>query len=99
MKKRKIESAMAYPKYCENTYSIDHLKIGEATHDLDDYELLLAKHGIGQMYNRINIDKSLTHKCNVLYNLLNPILFVCINTLNGREKIISSLTILMDKPT
>ena len=35
-KKRKSESAKADPEDCENTYGIDHLKIGEANHDLDD---------------------------------------------------------------
>ena len=35
VKKRKSESAKADPKDCENYYGIDHLKIGEDTHDLD----------------------------------------------------------------
>ena len=33
VKNHKSESMKAYPKYCESTYGIDHLKIGEATHD------------------------------------------------------------------
>ena len=36
VKNHKSESMKAYPKYCESTYGIDHLKIGEATHDWDD---------------------------------------------------------------
>ena len=35
VKKRNSESAKADPKYCENTYGIDYLKIGGATPDLD----------------------------------------------------------------
>ena len=35
-KRRNSESAKLDPEDCENTYGIDHLKIGEATHDLDD---------------------------------------------------------------
>ena len=37
-KKHKSASAKADPKDCENTYGIDHLKIGEANHDSDDPE-------------------------------------------------------------
>ena len=36
VKKYKSERAKAVPKDSENTYSIYHLKIGEATNDLDD---------------------------------------------------------------
>ena len=36
VKKRKSESAKADPKDCENTYGIEHFKIGEATHDSND---------------------------------------------------------------
>ena len=36
VKKYKSESAKAVPKDCENSYGVYHLKIGEATHDLDD---------------------------------------------------------------
>ena len=38
VKKRKSESAKVDPKDCENTYGIDHHKIGEASHYLDDSE-------------------------------------------------------------
>ena len=32
----KSESAKSDPEYVENTYGIEHLTIGEATHGLDD---------------------------------------------------------------
>ena len=51
------------------------------------------------MENKINNDKSLTHECNLLSNILNPmkrtksknshyspILQGCMNTLSGKEK-------------
>ena len=37
-KKRKSESAKADPAGMDNTYGIDHLTIGESSHDSDDYE-------------------------------------------------------------
>ena len=52
---------MADPEDYENTYGIDHIKIGEAKHDLDGSEWLLAQRMIGQMENKINNNKSLTH--------------------------------------
>ena len=65
-KTRKTESAKAEPEDFGNTYGIDHLKIGEAKHDSDESELLLAQHRIFQMGNKINNNKILTHECNVL---------------------------------
>ena len=56
----------------ENTYGIDHLTIGEATHGSDDSKWILAQRIIDQMENNINNDKNLTRECNVLSNLLNP---------------------------
>ena len=38
IKKQNSESANSDPKDCENNYGIDHLIIGEATHDSDDSE-------------------------------------------------------------
>ena len=73
VKKRKSESAKADPKDCENTYGIDCLKIGEATHDSYDPKWIFAERRISQMTNRINNNKSLTHECNLLFNLLNPL--------------------------
>ena len=64
---------MEDPEDCENTYGIDHLKIGKAKHDSDDSEWILTQRRIGHMGNKINNDKSLTHECNVLSNLLNTI--------------------------
>ena len=34
----KSESAKSDPEYVENTYGIEHLTIGEATHGLDEPE-------------------------------------------------------------
>ena len=59
--KHNNESAKVYPEDCDNIYGIDHLKIGEAKHDLDDSKRLVTRHSIGQMANKINKDKSLTH--------------------------------------
>ena len=69
--------------YC--TYCINHLNLTENSHELEndyvhesdndsvhDSELILAQSRIGQMENKINKDKSITHECNVLTNLLNP---------------------------
>ena len=67
----KSESAKKYPEGVENTYGIDHLKIAEATHVSDDYEWIIAQRMTGHMEDNINNDKSITHKCNVLSNILN----------------------------
>ena len=61
VKKRKSESAKADSKDFENNYGIDHLKIGEATHNLDDFKLLFAQRRIVQMENKKGNNKSLTH--------------------------------------
>ena len=71
-KKRKSEIAKAYTAGVVNTYGIDHLTIGEAIHSSDESEWILAQRRICQMINKINNNKSLTHECNVLYNILNP---------------------------
>ena len=70
---RKSESAKLDPEDVGNAYGIDHLKIGEAKHDLYDSKLILAQRRIFHMENKINNDKSLTHECNVLTNIFNPI--------------------------
>ena len=72
VKKSNSESTKADPKDWENTYGIDHLKIGEATPNSDDSKWLIAQLRIGQMKNKVNNEKSLTHECNVLSNILNP---------------------------
>ena len=71
-KKRKSESAKEDQEDRENTYGIYQLTIGKATHSLDDPKWLLAQRKIGQTEDNINNYKSLTHECNVIYNILNP---------------------------
>ena len=61
IQKINIEITKVDLKDCENNYGIDHLKIGEATHNLDDFKLLLAQRMIAQMENKISNNKSLTH--------------------------------------
>ena len=56
----------------ENTYGIDHFKIGETTHNLDEYKWLIAQCRIVNMENKINNNKSLTRECKVLSNILIP---------------------------
>ena len=98
-KKSKSEISKADLEDFGNNYGIDHLKIGEAKHDSDYSKLLLAQRKIGHMENKINNNKSLTHDCNVLSNILNPIkrtksknshyspiLQGCMSTHSGRAK-------------
>ena len=72
-KRLNSESTKSDLEEVERTYGIDRLNIGEAKHDLDDSEWLLANRKIFQMKNNINNYKSITHECNVIYNILNII--------------------------
>ena len=65
----------------------------------DDSELILEKHSISQMANKINKDKSIRHEYNILPNILNPTkrakskynhysptIQGCMNICSGRER-------------
>ena len=100
IEKCKSKSAKSDPSEIGRTYGIDHLNLGESTHNLDNNSArILTQRMKFQMANKVSKDSSITHVCNVLSNLLNPtkhaiskidnyspILQGCMNTLSGSEK-------------
>ena len=57
----------------EPTYGIECLNISEAQNNSDEFKWLFAQRRIVHMANNKNNNKGITHECNVLSYILNPI--------------------------